>query len=190
MKKIIVCFVSLIASVLLYGADVNPVVEIQTSMGNIEVELYQDKAPKTVKNFLSYVNEGYYNGTIFHRVINNFMIQGGGFTEDYKKKKTSPPIKNEADNKLKNLKGTIAMARTSNPNSATAQFFINTVNNTFLDYSAPTRRGWGYTVFGKVVKGIDVVDRIEKLKTGSGGPFSKDVPKVPVVIKKLCLVKK
>jgi peptidyl-prolyl cis-trans isomerase B (cyclophilin B) len=161
----------------------NPIVCIQTNMGSIVIELYPKKAPVTVKNFLRYVEDGFYNGTIFHRVINRFMIQGGGFTENYKKKKTFAPIKNEADNGLKNEVGTIAMARTSDPNSATAQFFINTANNTFLNYTAPDANGWGYAVFGKVIKGMDVVDKIEKVKTGRGGPFNSDVPEKQIVIK-------
>jgi len=167
------------------SVEKNPIVCMQTSEGTIELELYPKKAPETVKNFLRYVNDGFYNKTIFHRVINRFMIQGGGYAVDYKKKKTLAPIKNEADNGLKNDAGTIAMARTSDPNSATAQFFINTVNNTFLNYTAPTGNGWGYAVFGKVIKGMDVVDKIEKVKTGSGGPFNSDVPQTPVVIEKM-----
>jgi peptidyl-prolyl cis-trans isomerase B (cyclophilin B) len=165
--------------------DNNPVVCMQTNMGSIVIELYPKKAPITVKNFLRYVKGGLYKGTIFHRVINRFMIQGGGFTEDYKKVKTFDPIKNEADNGLKNEIGTIAMARTSDPNSATDQFFINTADNTFLNYTAPDRNGWGYAVFGKVVKGMDVVDSIGKLKTGSAGPFNSDVPIKPVVIENM-----
>lgn len=160
------------------------VVRLTTSHGEIVVEMYETKAPKTVANFLRYVKEGFYDGTIFHRVIDGFMIQGGGFTADYKQKPVRDPVENEADNGLKNDRGTIAMARTSMPHSATAQFFINVVDNDFLNYRAPTMRGWGYTVFGKVVEGMDVVDRIRKIPTGKGGPFPKDVPQDQVTIVK------
>ena len=163
----------------------NPIVCMQTNYGSIVIELYPEKAPITVKNFLRYVKDGLYNGTIFHRVISSFMIQGGGFTKDYKKKKTFAPIKNEADNGLKNELGTIAMARTADPNSATSQFFINTADNTFLNYTAPNRNGWGYTVFGKVIKGMKIVKNIEKLKTGSNGPFNTDVPQKQVIIENM-----
>ena len=159
-----------------------PLVKLQTNLGDIVIELDQEKAPKTVANFLGYVNDGFYSGTIFHRVIDGFMIQGGGFNEDMQKKGTRAPIANEANNGLKNDRGTIAMARTNAPDSATAQFFINVVNNDFLNYRSPTPRGWGYTVFGKVVQGMDVVDKIRKIPTGPGGPFPKDVPQSPVVI--------
>ena len=157
-------------------------VKLQTSLGDIVIELNQEKAPQTVANFLGYVNDGFYSGTIFHRVIDGFMIQGGGFTENFQKKGTKAPIQNEANNGLKNDRGTIAMARTNAPHSATAQFFINVVNNDFLNYRSATSRGWGYTVFGKVVQGMDVVDKIRKIPTGPGGPFPKDVPQAPVVI--------
>jgi peptidyl-prolyl cis-trans isomerase B (cyclophilin B) len=170
-------------------ADENaPRVRIQTNLGDIVVELNREKAPQTVANFLSYVNEGFYNGTIFHRVIDGFMIQGGGFTQDLQQKATKPPIQNEADNGLKNDRGTIAMARTNNPNSATAQFFINVVNNDFLNHRNKTTRGWGYTVFGKVVEGMDVVDKIRKTPTGPSGPFRQDAPKTPVVIESATVV--
>lgn len=165
-----------------------PKVRIQTNMGDIVVELDRAKAPQTVTNFLSYVNDGFYNGTVFHRVIDGFMIQGGGFTQDLQQKSTKPPIPNEADNGLKNDRGTIAMARTNDPNSATAQFFINVVNNDFLNYRNKTTRGWGYTVFGKVVEGMDVVDKIRKTPTGPSGPFRQDVPKTPVVIQSAAVV--
>jgi cyclophilin family peptidyl-prolyl cis-trans isomerase len=165
-----------------------PKVRIQTNMGDIVVELNREKAPQTVANFLSYVNDGFYNGTVFHRVIDGFMIQGGGFTQDLQQKSTKPPIQNEADNGLKNDRGTIAMARTNNPNSATAQFFINVVNNDFLNYRSKTTRGWGYAVFGKVVEGMDVVDKIRKTPTGPSGPFRQDVPKTPVVIQSVSVV--
>lgn len=159
-------------------------VKLQTNLGDIVVELDRAKAPQTVENFLSYVRDGHYDGTIFHRVIENFMIQGGGFTSDYQQKPTRKPIANEANNGLKNKRGTIAMARTSDPDSATAQFFINVVDNDFLDYRAPTQQGWGYAVFGRVVEGMDVVDEIKNLPTGPGGPFRNDVPRQAVVIEK------
>jgi peptidyl-prolyl cis-trans isomerase B (cyclophilin B) len=159
-----------------------PRVRLVTSFGDIVLELNKEKAPKTVENFLSYVQEGFYSGTIFHRVIDGFMIQGGGFTQDFQKKPTHDPIENEADNGLKNDRGTIAMARTNAPHSATAQFFINVVDNDFLNHRSPTPRGWGYAVFGKVVEGMDVVDNIRRLPTGSGGPFRKDVPQSTVTI--------
>jgi peptidyl-prolyl cis-trans isomerase B (cyclophilin B) len=164
--------------------NAKPRVRLVTTLGDIVLELDHSKAPKSVENFLAYVNEGFYEGTIFHRVIDGFMIQGGGFTQDFMKKPTHSPIQNEADNGLKNERGTIAMARTGDPHSATAQFFINVVNNDFLDYRSPTPRGWGYAVFGKVVEGMDVVDNIRHTPTGSGGPFRKDVPRTPIVIEK------
>jgi len=161
-----------------------PQVIIQTNMGNIEVELNSERAPNTVKNFLQYVNSNFYDGTIFHRVITGFMIQGGGFTNDMEPKKTLAPIAIESNNGLKNDRGTIAMARTSDSNSATSQFFINTKNNTFLNYSAPTVQGYGYTVFGIVIRGMDVVDKIENAKTSSKG-YMRDVPVDPVIIEKI-----
>ncbi len=154
------------------------IVVLETNKGNIEIELNPDKAPVTVKNFINYVNSGFYNGTIFHRVIKGFMIQGGGFTQDGNQKKTSPPITLESNNGLSNVVGTIAMARTSDPNSATAQFFINTVNNSMLDYSPGND---GYAVFGKVVSGMDVVSSIESVPTGNNGPF-QDWPTDSVII--------
>ena len=166
----------------------NPKVRMETSEGEVIIELNAEKAPVTVANFLRYVQDGKYDGTIFHRVIKGFMNQGGGFTAQYDKVDTYEPIKNEADNGLKNKRGTIAMARTSDPNSATNQFFINTVDNAFLDHSAKTQRGWGYCVFGEVVEGMDVMDRISQVKTGAGGPFSQDVPKTPVVIEKVSVI--
>ncbi len=164
------------------AASAHPRVQLATSAGIIILELDRNKAPATVANFLRYVQEGFYDGTIFHRVIKHFMIQGGGYDSDFRKKPTHAAIRNEADNGLKNTRGTIAMARTGDPHSATAQFFINTVDNRFLDYSAPTRRGWGYAVFGKLIQGMSVVDRIEKLPTGQGGPFRRDVPQPLVII--------
>lgn len=153
------------------------------TQGVITLELDADKAPKTVENFLSYVNQGFYNGTIFHRVIKNFMIQGGGFTTDMQQKETQAPIENEAKNGLKNDAYTIAMARTGDPHSATAQFFINTVSNDFLNHTSPSAQGWGYAVFGKVVQGQDVVDSIKKVRTTRKG-YHDDVPYDLVVIDK------
>jgi peptidyl-prolyl cis-trans isomerase B (cyclophilin B) len=166
----------------------DPQVLIQTSMGNITFELYAQKAPISVKNFLRYVNEGFYNGTIFHRVIPTFMVQGGGFTADLQKKTTHAPIINEADNGLKNKIGTIAMARTNDPNSATAQFFINVGQNSFLNFKEKTPRGWGYAVFGRVIKGMKVVNKIRQVKTGFQNGMG-DVPKTPVTIIKATQVK-
>lgn len=157
----------------------NPMVLMSTSMGDVKIELYPDKAPITVENFLGYVRDGFYDGTIFHRVIPNFMIQGGGFTPDMNQKPTRDPIKNEADNGLKNDKGTIAMARTNVVDSATSQFFINEASNDFLNHGS---RDFGYAVFGKVVEGMDVVDRIAAARTGSVGMF-QDVPEEAIVIK-------
>jgi cyclophilin family peptidyl-prolyl cis-trans isomerase len=172
------------------GADgsKNPMVLIQTSLGDITVELDEAKAPISSKNFLEYVESKHYDGTIFHRVIKGFMIQGGGFDQNMKQKPTKPPIKNEAGNGLKNLKGTIAMARTNVVDSATAQFFINAVDNAFLDHKNETPTGFGYAVFGKVTKGIDIVEKIEKVATTSRGGMS-DVPVEPVVIKSVTVVK-
>lgn len=167
----------------------NPLVIFKTNKGFIEVELYADKAPVTVENFLSYVNAGQFNDTIFHRVIDGFMIQGGGFTPEFKQKPTSAPIKNEANNGLKNTRGTLAMARTSDPDSATAQFFINLADNGFLDYKSSTPSGWGYAVFGKVTKGMDVVDQIAKTKTGSNAQH-RDVPLQPIIIESALEVNK
>jgi len=163
----------------------NPVVFMETSMGNVKVELFEKEAPISVKNFLDYVNKGFYNGTIFHRVINGFMIQGGGFTADFKQKPTNAPIKNEAGNGLKNSRGTIAMARTGAPDSATAQFFINVVNNDMLN--RPNPDGFGYAVFGKVVEGMEVVDKIKSVKTVTKG--FPDVPETDVVIKSIKVLK-
>ena len=167
-----------------------PRVKLDTSQGTIVVELNAEKAPKTVENFVQYARDGFYKATIFHRVISNFMIQGGGFTPDFQQKPTRPPIPNEAKNGLKNIRGTIAMARTGDPHSATAQFFINVKDNPSLDY--PGQDGWGYTVFGQVVEGMDVVDKIRRLPTGSGGPDNRfqDVPKIPVVIQSVTVLDK
>lgn len=159
-------------------------ITLHTNYGDIELELDFDKAPKSAANFKEYAESGFYDGTIFHRIINNFMIQGGGFTEEMTQKKTRDPIENEADNGLKNDKGTIAMARTMDPHSATAQFFINVADNDFLNHSAKTSQGWGYAVFGKVTKGMEVVDKLKTVKTGSFGPH-QDVPVEPVVIERV-----
>ncbi len=166
----------------------NPQVEIKTNFGAVTVELFPEKAPKTVENFLQYVKSGFYKDAIFHRIIPGFMIQGGGFSKAMEQKPTRDPVGIESNNGLKNDAGTIAMARTQNPNSATAQFFINLSDNSFLNYSAPTVRGYGYTVFGKVIKGMDVVENIAKLPTGAGGPFPQDVPQQQVVIEGAKLV--
>ena len=178
--KLFVTLAAILVCTAALAAD--PQVELKTNMGTFTLELYPDKAPKTVENFLQYVKEGHFKGTVFHRVINGFMVQGGGFTADLTQKKTRPPIQNEANNGLRNDIGTIAMARTSDPHSATAQFFINHKNNDFLNHTAPTPQGWGYTVFGKVIKGMDVVNKIAALETGPNGPFGSDVPRKPVVI--------
>lgn len=178
-----------LTSIVLFGlvppasaAGEQPRVRLQTTRGDIVIELDQARAPKTVENFLSYVKSGFYEGTIFHRVIPGFMVQGGGMDESLRQKPTNPPVANEADNGLMNARGTIAMARTNDPHSATAQFFVNTVDNPFLNFKAKTAGGWGYCVFGKVVEGMEVVDAIEHLPTGSRGMHT-DVPVTPVVIK-------
>ena len=162
-------------------------VQLQTNQGNIVIELDAAKAPKSVENFLSYVRKGHYDNTVFHRVIKNFMIQGGGFEPGMKQKDTDAPIDNEAGNGLKNDRYTVAMARTNAPHSATAQFFINVVDNDFLNFSSPTPQGFGYAVFGKVVEGTDVVDAIKGVRTGSSG-FHQDVPVDDVVIQKATIV--
>lgn len=169
-------------SISLNVAATSITVEMKTNIGNVVLELYPDKAPKTVENFLQYVDSGFYKNTIFHRVIPNFMIQGGGFDTTFNQKPTRSPIQNEAANGLKNEVGTIAMARTPDPHSATAQFFINVANNGFLNYKAPNQNGYGYTVFGKVISGIDIVQKIASIPTGSGGPFPGDVPKTSIII--------
>ncbi len=165
-----------------------PLVKLETSMGDITLELYPDKAPVTVANFLEYVKAGFYNGTIFHRVINGFMIQGGGLDAQMHQKPTRAPIKNEADNGLGNEAYTIAMARTSDPNSATVQFFINVANNSRLNHTSDTPQGWGYAVFGKVIKGQEVVDKIKAVPTTNRGPY-QNVPQEPVTIIKAIVVK-
>ena len=159
-------------------------VTLHTSMGDITLELDAEKAPKTVANFLQYARDGFYDGTIFHRVISNFMIQGGGMTADMAQKTTGAPVDNEANNGLKNKSGTVAMARTNDPHSATAQFFINVADNGFLDHTAPTAQGWGYAVFGRVTAGMDVVEKIKAVATGTKG-FHQDVPKEAVTIERV-----
>ncbi len=166
----------------------NPMVVLSTSMGDVKIELYEDKAPETVKNFLGYVNDKFYDGTIFHRVIPNFMIQGGGFDKSMNQKQTKAPIKNEAGNGLKNDTGTLAMARTNVVDSATAQFFINVKDNAFLNHRDETPAGFGYAVFGKVVDGMDVVQKIEHVQTANKGMY-ENVPVEPVVIKSITVVK-
>lgn len=185
---------SLLAAILVFGmsgtvqaADTVNLL-MKTSQGDIAIELDREKAPDSVANFLKYVEEGFYNGTIFHRVIAGFMIQGGGFDKAYAKKDTHAPIQNEADNGLKNDRGTLAMARTSDPHSATAQFFINHKNNDFLNHSGKSMQGWGYAVFGRVTSGMEVVDSIASIPTGRGGPFPTDVPQTPVIIESVTVV--
>lgn len=170
------------------AAEAKPYVKLTTSMGEIILELEPAEAPKTVANFIQYVEDGHYNGTIFHRVIPTFMIQGGGMDKDMKEKKSRAPIANEAQNGLKNDRYTVAMARTSDPHSATSQFFINTNDNNSLNFTAENTQGWGYAVFGKVVKGQDVVDKIAKVRTGSMRGH-QDVPVNPVIIEKAEVVK-
>lgn len=168
--------------------DTSPKVKLTTSLGAIVIQLNAEKAPVSTANFLQYVNEGFYNGTIFHRIIKDFMAQGGGFDTGFKQKTTHDPIKNEADNGLTNKRGSIAMARTPDPNSATAQFFINYRDNAFLNHTSPTPSGWGYAVFGEVVEGMDVVDAMANQPTGSRGGH-QDVPKTDIVIEKAEVVK-
>ena len=174
------------------AAAANPQVDFETTKGRIRIELYPEAAPKTVENFLQYVKAGHFDGTQFHRVIAGFMIQGGGFTEDFRQKPTRPPIAIESEHSLKaglsNVPGTVAMARTGDPNSATAQFFINVADNRRLNFRSADAAGYGYTVFGKVVDGMDVVNAIAQSSTGPGGPFPTDVPKERVIIKSAKIV--
>ncbi|MGP5133308.1 peptidylprolyl isomerase [Psychrobacter cibarius] len=167
--------------------DMPPVVELDTNMGAIVIELNEEKAPKTVENFLNYVKSGHYDGTIFHRIIDGFMIQGGGMDAEMNEKATNAPVENEADNGLKNDAGTIAMARTQDPHSATSQFFINVKDNDFLNHSGKNMQGWGYTVFGKVTSGMDVIDKMRGVPTGRFGMHA-DVPNEPVVINSATIV--
>ncbi len=178
--RLIALFFGLLFSLGAYAA--NPMVEMKTSLGSFTLELYPDKAPKTVENFLKYAKGGFYKGTVFHRVIDNFMIQGGGYDTFLREKEAYHQIRNEANNGLKNEVYTIAMARTRNPHSAVAQFFVNVKDNSFLDHTAPTVDGWGYTVFGKVVKGQETILKISKVKTGTRDPLPSDVPLENVVI--------
>jgi cyclophilin family peptidyl-prolyl cis-trans isomerase len=178
MKKHLIAF-ALLASSALSALAANPMVELKTNQGDIVVEVFADKAPKSADNFIQYVKDGFYNGTVFHRVIDGFMIQGGGFDADMKQKSTRAPIENEARNGLRNEVGTLAMARTADPHSASSQFFINLVANTALDY--PSRDGWGYAVFGKVVKGLEVVESIAKQPTANRG-FHQNVPVEAVIV--------
>ena len=167
--------------------DMPPVVELDTNMGAIVIELNEEKAPKTVENFLNYVKSGHYDGTIFHRIIDGFMIQGGGMDADMNEKATNKPVENEADNGLKNNAGTIAMARTQDPHSATSQFFVNVKDNDFLNHSGKNMQGWGYTVFGKVTSGMDVIEKMRGVPTGRFGMHA-DVPKEPVVINSATII--
>ena len=192
MKIKLFVVISVLVTFVTAGVDMaaagNPRVEMETSKGKFVIELFPEKAPGTVKNFLNYVATKFYDGTIFHRVIPKFMIQGGGFTADMKRKPAGAPIKNEADNGLKNDRGTIAMARTNDPHTATAQFFINTVNNDFLNHKSKTQQGWGYVVFGKVVAGMDVVDAISSAKTVMRGMY-RDVPAENIEIRSTVVLK-
>jgi peptidyl-prolyl cis-trans isomerase B (cyclophilin B) len=163
----------------------DPVVEVETNKGTFVITLDPGKAPKSVENFLAYVDAKHYDGTIFHRVIKTFMVQGGGYDQNYEKRPVRPPVDNEADNGLQNKRGTVAMARTTEPHSATAQFFVNVVDNKFLDHTGKDGKGWGYAVFGKVTEGMDVVDNIKDTPTGANGPFEKDCPDDPVVIRQV-----
>jgi len=193
MIKLLLAFLVLTAMMSVVGTQAvaaEPVkIVLQTSEGRIMLRLDPDKAPETVRNFLGYVEAGHYDGTIFHRVIPGFMIQGGGFTAGFQQKPTRSPVSNEADNGLKNRRGTIAMARTMDPQSATAQFFINVADNEFLNFQNPTPRGYGYAVFGEVVEGMEVVDRIVAIPTGPAGPFPSDVPRTTVLIEKAEMLK-
>ena len=190
MNRLLLCLVFAVVSAVAVAEEApvgNPAVVLDTSLGSITLELFADAAPASTKNFLGYVERGFYDGTVFHRVIPGFMIQGGGFTDDMVRKPTRDPITNEADNGRVNQRGTLAMARTSDPHSATAQFFINVVDNDFLNHSGKTPRGWGYAVFGRVTAGMDVVDAIAAVQTGRANGMS-DVPLEPVIIRKAQLL--
>jgi peptidyl-prolyl cis-trans isomerase A (cyclophilin A)/peptidyl-prolyl cis-trans isomerase B (cyclophilin B) len=186
MFKSLLVILGLLAGTVAQAA--NPTVEIKTNQGAMTLELYPDKAPETVKNFLAYVKAGHYDGTLFHRVIDGFMIQGGGFDTAFRQKETRAPIRNEANNGLKNTPYSVAMARTGEPHSATAQFFINVADNGFLNFRAANEQGYGYAVFGRVVQGKDVAARIAKQPTGAAGPFDSDVPATAVIIEKARLI--
>ena len=191
MKKVFGVFLFITIMSLIMGnvdAAEKPKVYFKTNIGDFTIELEPELAPKTVANFIQYVEEGHYDGLIFHRVIKAFMIQGGGFDASYSKKPTRPPIENEADKGLSNERGTIAMARTGDPHSATNQFFINVKFNGFLNYVSKSQQGWGYTAFGRVIDGMNIVGRISRLETGKGGPFPSDVPIEQVIIEEAKLV--
>jgi peptidyl-prolyl cis-trans isomerase A (cyclophilin A)/peptidyl-prolyl cis-trans isomerase B (cyclophilin B) len=192
MPRFAALLLTLVGALALPAFAANPLVEFDTTAGRIRVELYPDAAPQTVANFLEYVKAKHYDGTQFHRVIANFMVQGGGFTADFKQKPTRPGIPNEAERSSKagllNTVGTLAMARTSDPHSASAQFFINVKDNGFLNFRSADAQGYGYTVFGKVVDGMDVVNKIAVAPTGSGGPFAKDVPVEKIIVNKAFVV--
>ena len=193
MRKIILFMILLLTSTLSFAtektmSDTPTKVKLTTNLGEIIIQLDAEKAPVSSANFLTYVNEGFYNGTIFHRVIPDFMAQGGGFDTSFNQKAVHAPIKNEADNGLKNTRGTLAMARTNDPNSATAQFFINLKDNTFLNHTGKNASGWGYAVFGEVIEGMDVVDSMAKQPTGNRGGH-QDVPKTDIIIEKAEVVK-
>ncbi|MDP6925560.1 MAG: peptidylprolyl isomerase [Rhodospirillales bacterium] len=189
MKQLIPSLLPLVAVFALFGSVTSsveaggmPKVLFQTSMGDFTVELEPELAPQTVENFLNYVRKGHYDGTIFHRVIKGFMIQGGGFDKNFLRQDTGAPVPNEADKGLPNERGTIAMARTSDPHSATDQFFVNSILNRFLNHRSKTQQGWGYTAFGRVIDGMNIVGRISRVATGAIGPFPSDVPLEPVII--------
>lgn len=193
MRKVLVGLMLLFFTTLSFAkenkmSDTHTKVKLTTNLGSIVIQLEDSKAPVSAANFISYVKQGFYNGTIFHRVIKGFMAQGGGFDTSFSQKATNAPIKNEADNGLKNKRGSIAMARTSDPNSATAQFFINYKDNDFLNYTAPSVQGWGYAVFGEVTEGMDVVDKMAEQPTGTRSGGFQDVPKTDIVIEKAEIV--
>ncbi|MDB5973170.1 MAG: peptidyl-prolyl cis-trans isomerase [Hydrocarboniphaga sp.] len=180
---LLICTSTAAAQSIAAAAVPTVVVRMETSVGRIVLQLDPQHAPKTVANFVGYVNSGYYNGLIFSRVIAGFMAQGGGYDSAFKQRKMQAPVRSEADNGLKNVRGSIAMARTGMPQSATSEFFINFVDNTNLDY--PSFDGWGYAVFGRVIEGMDVVDKMEAIPTGPGGPFPSDVPQTPIIITRM-----
>lgn len=192
MRKTLVFLILFLTTTLSFATEKNmpnthSKVKLTTNLGQIVIQLENEKAPLSAANFIAYVKDGFYNGTIFHRVIPGFMAQGGGFDSSFQQKETKAPIKNEADNGLKNKRGTLAMARTNNPNSATSQFFINYKDNSFLDHTSPSPSGWGYAVFGEVVEGMDVADSMAKQATGNRGGH-QDVPKTDIVIEKAEIV--
>ena len=186
--KSILSFIVIVGVISNLQAAEKPKVHFKTTMGDFTIELEPDKAPQTVANFIEYVRAGHYDGLIFHRVIKAFMVQGGGFDKNYTKMPTRQPIENEADNGLPNERGTIAMARTGDPHSATNQFFINVKYNGFLNHQSKTQQGWGYTAFGRVIDGMNIVGRISRMETGPGGPFPSDVPVKQVIIEKVKII--